>query len=322
MSVLSETLAHLFHPRSSNNHRAKILHPDGFLLFFLIITVASFSLNKLSPIFNSSGAVLGYSSTITVQKVIDGTNKERAKQGLPPLVYNEQLSQAAQAKAHDMFENQYWAHFSPSGKSPWEFMKAVHYTYYVAGENLARDFMQTDDMMKAWMNSPTHRENIVNAKYQDIGIGVVNGVLKGSETTLVVQMFGTELSSVANARLDNKAERIEIEQVPVPKLNGKVAAANDANPSTNSNGLSPQLVLALSLEQINLPKESPLLSPLHISKALFLAIIILIVSVLIYDYVIATNRRTVRFVGKNFGHIALFLTVSFLILFFKSGNVM
>lgn len=319
MSVLSEAIAHLFHPRLSNNHRAKILHPDGFLLLFLIITIASFSINRLTPLLGSNGGVLGYSSTITIQKVIEETNAERAKSGLPALVLNQQLNQAAEAKARDMFDEQYWAHYSPSGKSPWEFMKAAQYTYYVAGENLARDFLQTDDMMTAWMNSPTHRENIVNPKYQEIGIAVLDGVLNGSETTLVVQMFGSQLSAIGSSEVDNRAERIEIEQVPIPEIGD--ARQSPSFGLSNQAVLTPRSVLALSLEQITLPRHSPLLSPLHISKALFLAIIIMIVSVLLYDFVIVTNRKTVRFVGKNFGHIALFLTVSFLILFFKSGTI-
>lgn len=317
MSQLFETIAHLFHPRSSNNHRAKILHPDGFFALLVIAVVVSVGLHRITPYLNSKGAILGYSSTISIQTVIDETNAQRVKLGLPKVEYNETLSRAAQAKANDMLANQYWSHYSPSGKSPWEFMKEVDYTYNVAGENLARDFMQTDDMMRAWMNSPTHRENIINPRFHDIGIAVVNGKLNGSETTLVVQMFGTQLgSNIASSKVDGQAEKIEIEQVPVPRSSTDTIAQSDiSNPSTT------QSVLALSLEQITLPKESPLISPLYLSKAMFLAIIILIVSVLIYDFMIVSNQRTVRFVGKNFAHIALFLTVSFLIVFFKSGTI-
>ncbi|MEO8581239.1 MAG: CAP domain-containing protein [Patescibacteria group bacterium] len=316
---LVESFVHLFHPRSSNNHRPRIIHPEGFFVLFLIITIASLGIEQVIPRLNTmrdSGGVLGYSSTITQLKVIDGTNKEREKLGLPDLVPNELLSQAAEAKANDMFAHQYWAHYSPSGKSPWEFLKEVKYTYYVAGENLARDFMQSDDMMKAWMNSPTHKENIINPKYHDIGIAVVNGTLNGTQTTLVVQMFGTQLNGIADSKIDKNGQHIEIEQVPVPQISGAVDAA--PVPLAGSNGSS---VLALSLQRLNLPSESRLLSPLYVLKAIFLAVIILVVSVLFYDFIIINDRKTVRFVGKNFAHIALFLTVSFLILFFKSGNI-
>lgn len=320
---LFETVAHLFHPRKSNNQRPRIIHPEGYLLFFFILTSFSIAIHQLSPwIFSRrAGGILGYSSTITQQKVIDQTNALRRREGLTDLQFNEYLSQAALAKARDMFRDQYWSHYSPSGKSPWEFIKASNYTYSVAGENLARDFLQTEDMMTAWMNSPTHRENIVNPRYQDIGIAVVNGELNGVETTLVVQMFGTQLNPGGPiADVDDKAENIEVEQIPVPKVsivadNTIITESRDLNAANGG-------VLALTIESLSLPKNSLLYSPLHVTKALSLAVIMIIVSVLTYDFVIVNNRKTVRFVGKNFAHIALFITISFLILFFKSGNVM
>ena len=274
------------------------------------------------PGFSQKGGVLGYSSTITQQKVAEKTNEERRKLGLSELTVNEVLAKAAEDKARDMFQAQYWSHYSPSGKSPWDFMKAEKYVYSVAGENLARDFLETDDMMKAWMNSPTHRENIVNPRYHDIGIAVVNGRLNGVETTLVVQMFGTQLNgSVASAQLGQAGERIEIEEVPIPQQAGIlketfVPDSGEVSPDTT------KPILALSLQSLTLNPQSPLLSPLRVLKAIFLAIIILVLSVLVYDFVIAENRQTVRFVGKNFGHIALFLAIFFLVLLFKGGVVL
>lgn len=316
MSSLLDTLAHLLHPRTSNNHRPRIIHPEGYLLLFLVVSVAAIGI-QLLPRLPNQAAILGYSSTITSDKVIDSTNQERQKMGLQELLENDQLSRAAQAKANDMLEKQYWSHYSPTGKSPWEFLKSEDYTYFVAGENLARDFMQTEDMIKAWMNSPTHRENIVNPKYREIGIAVVNGTLNGTETTLVVQMFGTPLSGAADSLIDEEAQQIAIEQVPFPEEaefnNQEILAGSQTDQSS---------VLALSLQNLALPSHSPLLSPLYLLKAVFLAVIMLVVSVLTYDFVIVNNRQTVRFVGKNFAHIALFLTVSFLVLFFKSGTVM
>lgn len=318
--MIFETLAHLLHPRMSNNHRPRILHPEGFLLLFFIVVSATLGIHELLPgVFSltNKGRVLGYSTTISQAKVVEQTNTQREKLGLPDLVPNQQLNEAALAKARDMFEHQYWAHYSPTGKSPWEFVKAAHYTYYVAGENLARDFLQTDDMVSAWMNSPTHRENIVNPKYHDIGVAVVNGKLNGVETTLVVQMFGQQLSGRTVAT-DTKLNQIELEQVPVPDVEGQEMSTKSVQSNTLQNS---QGVLALSMQRLTLPVESHAISPLYLLKAVFLAVIMLVVSVLIYDHVIITNRNTVRFVGKNLAHIMLFLAVGFLVLFFKSGSI-
>jgi hypothetical protein len=322
MRAISDVLAHLFHPRLSNNHRPRIIHPEGFLLLFLIAAVLSISIRVILPGFSQKGGVLGYSSSITQQKVVEKTNEERRKMGLSDLTFNEVLSQAAEDKARDMFQAQYWSHYSPNGKSPWDFMKEEKYVYSVAGENLARDFLETDDMMRAWMNSPTHRENIINPRYHDIGIAVVNGQLNGVETTLVVQMFGTQLNgSVASAQLSQAGERIEIEEVPIPRQGGILD--DTFVPDTEAvQADSTKPILAISMQSLSLNPESPLLSPLRVLKAVFLAIIILVLSVLVYDFVIAENRQTVRFVGKNFGHIALFLAIFFLVLLFKGGVVL
>jgi len=134
---------------------------------------------------------LGYSSEITVEKVLQQTNQQRQNNDLPPLLFNSALSESARLKAEDMFVNNYWAHSSPEGSSPWDFIKSTDYQYSVAGENLAKDFYDTPSMVKAWMHSPTHRDNIVHLKYKETGIAVVNGVLGGIKTTLVVQHFGT-----------------------------------------------------------------------------------------------------------------------------------
>jgi len=187
----------LFIPHEHNNHRANLLKP-AFLGLFIALYVLNQSLIKTLSIVRPG--ILGYSSEITAQKVLDQTNQVRQKAGLTLLSYNSTLSKSASAKAADMFANNYWAHNSPSGKSPWDFFKQNGYEYSVAGENLAKDFYDTDTMMKAWMNSPTHKANIVNSKYQEIGIGVVNGVLNGVKTTLVVQHFGTPVSGQVSAK--------------------------------------------------------------------------------------------------------------------------
>jgi len=188
--------SHYFLPKPENNHRAILLQPS-FLALFVAIYLLNQSFIKSFTI--AKPGVLGYSSEITIGKVLTQTNAERKALGLPALSFNSVLSQSAESKANDMFSNNYWAHTSPQGISPWDFFKTAGYEYSVAGENLAKDFYDTEGLMKAWMNSPTHRDNIVKEKYQEIGIAVVNGVLDGVKTTLVVQHFGTPRNGVVLA---------------------------------------------------------------------------------------------------------------------------
>ena len=89
-------------------------------------------------------------------------NSSRAEQGLGALSVNGQLVSAATAKANDMLENDYFAHTSPSGKTPWDFISASGYSYVYAGENLAIGYNDSSELHSAWMNSPSHRENIMN----------------------------------------------------------------------------------------------------------------------------------------------------------------
>ena len=189
------SLSHYFIPQEKNNYRADILK-NGFLILLVGIYLLNQSFIKYLTI--SRPGILGYSSEITAQKVFDQTNNERIKAGLPPLKYNSVLSESAAKKAKDMFADNYWAHTAPDGMTPWDFLKSVGYKYSVAGENLARDFYDTESLLKAWMNSPTHKANIIHPKYQEIGIGVVNGTLGGIKTTLVVQHFGTPIVPVVS----------------------------------------------------------------------------------------------------------------------------
>lgn len=318
-----EVPAHLFHPRHSNNHRPLLLHPKGFFLLLLLTLVFKMSLSSFRTVVPQSGDILGFSSSITAGDVVELTNAERAKTGTAPLVINSKLSEAAMAKAKDMFADQYWAHYSPTGKTPWDFMKKVEYKYTVAGENLARDFMEPEEMVQAWMSSPSHKQNILNPRYKEIGIAVVDGVLKGSETTLVVQMFGSTTTTRTVGAVPSIAPR---PVASAPPRNPRALSATEEDSYDNSTESLAQaeptpVFFQQGVEYLENIETPPLFSPLHITKAVFLAMILLVLSVLIYDSVIITQLNTVRFVGKNFAHIALFLTILFLIIFFKGGVV-
>lgn len=109
---------------------------------------------------------------ITKESILQLTNFDREAFGRPPLVENAQLDEAAQNKADDMYMYNYWAHNSPDGRTPWNFISEVGYNYQEAGENLAEDFDDAGLEELAWMNSPEHRSNILNPDFEDIGIGI------------------------------------------------------------------------------------------------------------------------------------------------------
>lgn len=134
-----------------------------------------------------------YATSIDKKTLIDLTNKERVEKNLQPLAVNTQLNIAAENKAYDMINYDYFEHFSPDGRSPWSFIKATGYNYTVAGENLAMDFATSEGVVKAWMASEGHRKNILRDNYEEIGLATLKGEFYGRQTTMIVQMFGTSL---------------------------------------------------------------------------------------------------------------------------------
>jgi hypothetical protein len=139
-----------------------------------------------------------WASPISRGAVVELTNQQRVANGDAALTINYQLTMAAQNKADDMMKNGYWEHYH-NGKSPWDWMHESGYQFTAAGENLAIDFNDADSLMQAWMNSPDHRQNILNPVFTDIGIGISQGEYQGHQTTMVVQMFGTPQINKANS---------------------------------------------------------------------------------------------------------------------------
>lgn len=143
---------------------------------------------------------VGAATAFAVQKheiapeiMLELTNGSRTEEGISVLRLNVRLASAAEAKANDMFEQQYFNHESPSGKTPWEFIRSAGYEYSFAGENLAMDFVSAEGVQKAFMESASHRENILNAKYSEVGIAVKKGMFEDRETIIVVEEFGSPL---------------------------------------------------------------------------------------------------------------------------------
>ncbi|WP_243521209.1 CAP domain-containing protein [Bacillus pseudomycoides] len=107
------------------------------------------------------------------QRVVELTNAERTKQGLPALKVDAELSKVARAKSEDMQKNNYFDHNSPTYGSPFDMMKKFGISYKSAGENIAQGQRTPEEVVQAWMNSEGHRANILNSGYTHIGVGYV-----------------------------------------------------------------------------------------------------------------------------------------------------
>ncbi|TSC77032.1 MAG: SCP/PR1 domain protein [Parcubacteria group bacterium Gr01-1014_31] len=179
-------------PHHGNDHRPHALRPRSLLTY----TVAAVLVKVIA-----SGALFLYFPTpaklarIVAQEIVALANQSREEAGIPGLRVEPLLVTSALRKGEDMIARDYFAHDTPDGRKPWSFIDRERYDYVYAGENLAVDFMSADAIHEAFMRSPSHRANIMNARYQDIGVAVVNGTLAGRETELLVQFFGTRRQS-------------------------------------------------------------------------------------------------------------------------------
>jgi len=157
-------------------------------------------------------------SYLTRAGVIQRTNSQREKYGLPPLKENPRLNVSAELKVADMFEKQYFAHISPSDKGVKDLAEISGYEFIALGENLALGNFQNDEVLvQGWMDSPGHRANILNPGYQEIGVAVQKGNFEGKATWLAVQHFGRPLSACPQPDEALKAE-IDVNQMKISEL--------------------------------------------------------------------------------------------------------
>ena len=108
-------------------------------------------------------------------EVVRLVNVERAKVGVAPLKVNWQLSRVSRIKCEDMRDKKYFSHTSPTYGSPFDMMKNFGISYMAAGENIAMGQVSPAEVMKSWMNSPGHKQNILSPNYTEIGVGYASG---------------------------------------------------------------------------------------------------------------------------------------------------
>lgn len=130
---------------------------------------------------------------LTPNNIMFETNAYRASQNLPKLATSELLNKAACLKLDDMVANNYWSHDKPDGTTPWTFIEAAGYNYTAAGENLAFGQLTTTQVMNDWINSPKHKENLVNTHWKEQGVCVKFVQFQEREVFLMVHHFGAKL---------------------------------------------------------------------------------------------------------------------------------
>lgn len=182
-----EWLKDHFIPHEGNDHKPHMLRVRlSMLVLALMLAVEGFYLLNTLYILPRSD----YFAAILASVLVEQTNEKRYENALATLSVNDKLVLAAQMKANDMAARGYFSHNTPDGRTPWYWFREAKYDYSAAGENLAVNFADSKDVTEAWMRSPTHRANIMNGNYTEIGIATARGTYKEREAIFVVQMFG------------------------------------------------------------------------------------------------------------------------------------
>lgn len=316
---IAHRLAHLLFPRESNNQKAKLLHASSLGVFIFFLVIYQLILNILPRI---RPDILGFAANIPPSEVIRLTNEKRAQVGLPPLVENGTLSQAAQAKGADMLNRDYWSHIAPDGTQPWTFFTNAGYRYRYAGENLARDFSNPSSAVDAWMASSSHKDNILSAKYKEIGIAVVEGDLAGVDTTIIVQFFGTKYTDtlpavpIAEAKTNSTAT-VKPTVAPTIKPEPTIMATPLAESSS-----SPSSFLAINEENPpQAPKAKIIISPFGTTKTVSLVIISVLLVIMLIDWIESNRKQLARISSRSFAHVAFFMMIFAIALILKAGQI-
>src|SRR3989344_5282781 len=178
--------ANFFIASEKNNYRPAALSYKAFLIYGLIILLFRLLL----------GTLPAHSAAVESQSLMDMINTERSSRNLSVLVTNNSLLVAANLKSQDMIDRDYFAHVDPDGNYIWPKIIAAGYGQYkILGENLAVDFSTSEGMIKAWLDSPTHRANLLHNDFLEQGLVALYGDFEGRYANLTTSLFGARLAA-------------------------------------------------------------------------------------------------------------------------------
>ena len=287
-----------FIPHEHNGYRPHSLRTRSviFVLSLICIIEASFLLQSFYV------QKTGFFASILQNVLISETNSSREARDMTFLNESALLDAAAKMKAEDMASKSYFAHFSPEGIDPWYWMKKVGYEYSYAGENLAINFSDSEDVIKAWLNSPTHRENMLNRHFTEIGIGIAKGTYENKETIFIVQMFG-------------KPVQPQVSVVPVSVVPTSPPSIENVATRAISNENNQPIVLGETSQAFQETSPASLLtwkvvtSPKKISNYLYAVLMIIVLIALLLNVVIKTKIQHPQLILNGLALLVILNTV-------------
>ena len=186
--------------------------------------------------------------------VMNLINNERTQRQLPALAANSKLNAAATAKSRDMLNRDYFAHVDPDGKYVWPRIEAAGYSpYSTLGENLAMDFASAETTVTAWMNSPTHRANILNQKFKEQGLSALLGEFNSKETIMTTSLFGALKLSTGSTSTPQTVKKSPAMPTSIAKITPTPSPIVKSTEVTETTKTEPVPFLSAG----NLPEQQP-----------------------------------------------------------------
>jgi len=234
----------VFVPNKGNAFLPEALKQEHLFWYgasLLIVKIALISLTLALP-------STSFFSAIAADRLVSLINQERQARNLSALSLNASLNSVAGLKVNDMLAKDYFDHTSPSGISPWYWFKQIGYNYALAGVNLAMGFTETDAVFQAWMNSPSHRDNILNPNFKEMGLAVKSGQIQSHADTLTVLVFGRQKTTTPKTPI---AQNILSSNVS-PKTSATPApAAGNSTLDSQSGQIELKTILAVEPQTVS-----------------------------------------------------------------------
>ena len=210
-----------FIPSAQNNYKPHFWRAASLLSLFFIVILIFFGSTLQYFVLTKTD----FLAAVFPRVLVDLANSDRSQYDMDSLSVNPILEKAAALKVADMTKKGYFAHKSPEGITPWYWFKVAGYDFAYAGENLAINFSDSVDVDRAWMNSPSHRANILNGNFTEIGIATAEGMYEGRPTIFVVEMFGqpAPLLTIAEKEISPSTSVVissSTEEIASSSLNG------------------------------------------------------------------------------------------------------
>lgn len=234
-----------------------------FLPAIVIASVATFLWVQPGFTLVSKGRdVLAYATNISPSGLLSATNSRRSANGVGTLSIQGQLNSAAQAKANDMVNRNYWSHQTPDGQQPWVFITNAGYQYLSAGENLAYGFMTSTDTVTGWMNSPSHKANLLSSNFTEVGFGIADSpdYIGSGPQTVVVAMYARPQAAAPAPSPTPPAQQPVVKQQttpkPVEKATEEPAPVEETPPAEQPEESKPEETEIIAVTEDNTPTSA------------------------------------------------------------------